>query len=258
MTDIEGEGEGRLFIENVYEGGFYVKMNIDLMNAAKENFKLTFAESGLLYDICSYYESNTIYNKAHTPLEVSLRDLAIKNNASTKTIEKALKALLNKNLIHRENDGKQKSKYGYYPNVELLRNNLLDYVRLLRRKDRLKKGLSVEPDKVNGLKNVPKASPTHSPEKAKVSGNKPGKPLAAILNEGQERETQEEREKREIQELEQLKHERILKQRERLREKREQEKQEEKEREKQKKRERRERREQRERERERLKTECNV
>jgi hypothetical protein len=196
MTDIEREG--RLFIEDVYEGGFYVKMNIDLINAAKENFKLTFAESGLLYDICSYYESNTIYNKAHTPLKVSLRDLAIKNNASTKTIEKALKALLNKNLIHRENNGKQKSKHGYYPNVELLRNNLLDYVRLLRRKDRLKKDLSIELDKVNGLKNVPKASPAHSQEKAKVSENKPEKPLTAILNEGQERETQEEREMEEF------------------------------------------------------------
>jgi hypothetical protein len=122
-----------LFIEDPCIGGFYVTMNVNLIKASRLKCKLTGFESVLLYDICSYWESNTRYNKAHAPLKASLREFATEYDVSATTIKDSLITLLKWNLIKRENNGKEKSKYSYYPNVRVLKGNLIEYTELSRK-----------------------------------------------------------------------------------------------------------------------------
>jgi CTP-dependent riboflavin kinase len=124
----------RLLIDDPYIGGFYVTLNVDLIKASRKKHKLTYFENSLLYDICSYWESNTRYHKAHTPLKASLREFAIEYDVSKTTMKEALTTLLDGDLIKRENNGKETSKYAYYPNVRVLKENLTKYVEQTKKK----------------------------------------------------------------------------------------------------------------------------
>jgi hypothetical protein len=127
-----------LFIKDVSVGGFYVTMNVDLIKASRIKCKLKGFEITFLSDVCSYWESNTRYNRAHTPLKASLRELATDYNVSPTSIQAAIKKLLELDLIRRGDNGKRNSKCAYYPNVGLLKKNLIEYVKLSHQTDGLK------------------------------------------------------------------------------------------------------------------------
>jgi hypothetical protein len=133
-----------LFIEDSYIGGFYVRMNVNLIKASRLKCKLTGFESVLLYDICSYWESNTRYSKAQAPLKASLKEFAVEYNVAIETVKKSLTVLLKWNLIQRENNGKQTGKYAYYPNVGVLKDNLIEYTELSRKPPKTKKTASIK------------------------------------------------------------------------------------------------------------------
>lgn len=112
------------------EGGKWTKTNTFLSLALLGKYNLGECGHGILIYIVSEYNRCAFSYKPLKGLKMSYTELAEKCNRSTATIKKAVKILLDEQLITITNRGERKgrTKYCYIPNVEKLNKVVNDYL----------------------------------------------------------------------------------------------------------------------------------
>jgi hypothetical protein len=115
--------------ERVYQdltdlGSRYVRYNVDLLPAIARNYNLVALDLLLLFDIIGYYDSN-----GQTPCKYSYDDLADKYRYSRPGIQKSLNILISNKLIIKLGTNRGRAKSEYIPNVLLIHNTLIEYIR---------------------------------------------------------------------------------------------------------------------------------
>ena len=120
----------RLYIDISEWGGNkrFVTWNLDILPMIWEYYNLSQLEERLFTYICMQYDNAHESNRE--PLKLSYNDIADVIKCSYEGVRKAVKMLLKSNLIIVEGKRKGKAKTQYLPNVELIHEELKEYLKL--------------------------------------------------------------------------------------------------------------------------------
>jgi hypothetical protein len=118
-----------LFVPSVDGGGYYTRWNIELLPAINNKYILSTFDILILLEILMQWASHSQIKGEPTPLKKSYKEFAGKYKRTVNAVSSSVKYLLKIELIKRSGNGKRTAKFSYSPNVEKIRQILIDYVK---------------------------------------------------------------------------------------------------------------------------------